>query len=574
MDIDSMPNTYKEAFNQSISNMGKLQDASNIGHHQQADIQNLFNSTQIQQNQIFEDILALLPTLQITGGQEGTANDVLARLTTKWADNLNLSRNVMQIIDISNKKERGELSYDMTIDLINTPRPELTGATSVVPENIVRNIKEFTGTKNESEDLDIILEGFLKSIFEAGQTQKLTHSAQKELIIRKLAPNCILLINSYLDTSNKTISDTTLPQLIGILEQIYMPNSQPSEALVKLQSLGKVKNGDYLSHCAIISRLVRLSVRKEANSDSKRALQESRSAEYMKYSLSEADSHLIRQLEIKRAEEQKQPLTALKIAKYLTQYHHNKNNVQDNFELSTVNKVDQCEAGDSAVALQIADRGNFRAPYRPQFRPRGYQRGYSSPNNVRFGSFRGQRGNFRPNYNQRPNPVFRPRFQNFQRPNNFQKNSFRGQNQYYVNPTNSRGTWGRQNGSRAQYSQGQQRGRGGQNYRPPIRDNNGFNSFNQASPLVISDAKVQKGECIMCGNLHSYKSFDCCYNGMTPTRRTNANIPAPVCPIHKKFLHTAEQCLGDVKINMSKIVELPQGMEDFENDFDEYFSKN
>ena len=87
----------------------------------------------------------------------------------------------------------------------------------------------------------------MKSIFEAGNTQKLTHSAQKELIIRKLAPNCILLINSYLDTSGKKIADNSLQQLIGILEQIYMPNSQPSEALVKLQRLGKVKNNDFLS---------------------------------------------------------------------------------------------------------------------------------------------------------------------------------------------------------------------------------------------------------------------------------------------------------------------------------------
>ena len=122
----------------------------------------------------------------------------------------------MQIIDISNKKEKGELSYDMTIDLINPPKQELAGATSVVPENIVRNIDAFTGVKSDPEDLDIILEGFLKSIHEAGQAQKLTHSAQKELIIRKLSPNCILLINSYLDTSNKMIEDTTLHQLVGI----------------------------------------------------------------------------------------------------------------------------------------------------------------------------------------------------------------------------------------------------------------------------------------------------------------------------------------------------------------------
>ena len=215
MNLADTPEAFKEAFSQSVANLDKLQDARNIGHHKQADIQNLFNSTQIRQNQLLEDILQL-PAMQIQAGQEAPINDTLARLSARWDENVSLSRNIMQIIDISNKKEKGELSYDMTIDLINPPKQELAGATSVVPENIVRNIDAFTGVKSDPEDLDIILEGFLKSIHEAGQAQKLTHSAQKELIIRKLSPNCILLINSYLDTSNKMIEDTTLHQLVGI----------------------------------------------------------------------------------------------------------------------------------------------------------------------------------------------------------------------------------------------------------------------------------------------------------------------------------------------------------------------
>ena len=58
------------------------------------------------------------------------------------------------------KKERGKLSYIyMTIELINPPKVELTGATSVVPENIVRNINAFKnnafkGVKSDYEDLD------------------------------------------------------------------------------------------------------------------------------------------------------------------------------------------------------------------------------------------------------------------------------------------------------------------------------------------------------------------------------------------------------------------------------------
>ena len=47
----------------------------------------------------------------------------------------------------------------MTIELINPPKVELTGATSVVPENIVRNINAFKnnafkGVKSDYEDLD------------------------------------------------------------------------------------------------------------------------------------------------------------------------------------------------------------------------------------------------------------------------------------------------------------------------------------------------------------------------------------------------------------------------------------
>ena len=166
MDLDSMPELYKEAFSQSLLNLDKLKEDDNIGYHKQGDIQNLLNATQIQQNLILEDILTILPHLQITGGQERLVNRSLTQITAKWEESLKLSRNVMLIIDISNRKERGEMSHDMTIDLINTPLPELIGAVSVVPETILRNIKEFTGIKTELDDLDMILEGFLKSVFE------------------------------------------------------------------------------------------------------------------------------------------------------------------------------------------------------------------------------------------------------------------------------------------------------------------------------------------------------------------------------------------------------------------------
>ena len=55
MDLDSMPELYKEAFSQSLLNLDKLKEDDNIGYHKQGDIQNLLNATQIQQNLILED---------------------------------------------------------------------------------------------------------------------------------------------------------------------------------------------------------------------------------------------------------------------------------------------------------------------------------------------------------------------------------------------------------------------------------------------------------------------------------------------------------------------------------------
>ena len=87
-----MPELYKEAFSQSLLNLEKLKEDDKIGFHKQGDIQNLLNATQIQQNLILENILTILPHLQITGGQEGLVNRSLTQITAKWEESLKLSR--------------------------------------------------------------------------------------------------------------------------------------------------------------------------------------------------------------------------------------------------------------------------------------------------------------------------------------------------------------------------------------------------------------------------------------------------------------------------------------------------
>ena len=94
MDLDSMPELYKEAFSQSLVNLEKLKEDDNIGHHKQADSQNLLNATQIQLLQVLEEVVTILPHIQITGGQEGLVNRSLTQMTAKWEESLRLSRNV------------------------------------------------------------------------------------------------------------------------------------------------------------------------------------------------------------------------------------------------------------------------------------------------------------------------------------------------------------------------------------------------------------------------------------------------------------------------------------------------
>ena len=68
---------------------------------------------------------------------------------------------------------------------------------------------------------------------------------------------------------------------------------------------------------------------------------------------------------------------------------------------------------------------------------------------------------------------------------------------------------------------------------------------------MYKDAKVNKDMCVMCGSLsHFWSSWRCKYRGIVgPTPRPRADIPAPVCKYHGRFLHPVEHCLGDIDVD-------------------------
>ena len=68
---------------------------------------------------------------------------------------------------------------------------------------------------------------------------------------------------------------------------------------------------------------------------------------------------------------------------------------------------------------------------------------------------------------------------------------------------------------------------------------------------MYKDAKVNRDMCVMCGSLsHFWSSWRCKYRGIVgPTPRPRADIPAPVCKYHGRFLHPVEHCLGDIDVD-------------------------
>ena len=213
-----------------MKNLDKLKNNDKELLTEEANVLNLLNSGLASQARLLESVLKQLPNLEVSDDQREAAQPITAEIDKNWKDHLQVTRAVMRAVDITKRKEKGQLSCEQDLDLINEPGAELVGCTDVVPETCVKNIQLFDGSMGK--DLDIRLEGFLKSIFEAGSTNKLSHKAMKTLIIRKLSPQTLMLIESYLDTSDKIVEEVSLRQIVSILEECY----SQTDSCVKLES--------------------------------------------------------------------------------------------------------------------------------------------------------------------------------------------------------------------------------------------------------------------------------------------------------------------------------------------------
>ena len=543
MDRDAVPAEFQEAFDTSMENLNKLKNNDDI-LHEEANVLNLLNSGLTSQAKLIESLIKQLPNLQVSPHNEASAAPISAEIDSNWKSHLAVTRNIMRAVDITKKKEKGQLPSEKALDLIYEPNSQIDGATDLVPENCVKNIAVFDSAVGK--DLDIKLEGFLKSIYEAGSTNKLSHKGMKTLIIRKLSPQVLMLIESYLDTSEKKIENVSLRQIVGILEECYA-QSDPRSALQKLQSLDKVTDGDYFSACAVISRLVKLSVRKEGSKESRQIIQESRSAEYMRSSLTAGDAKIIRTEELKRAADLKGPMSALKIASFLTLYHQNQKGNGDVLEspsVSSANKAGECEEVPHESAFFV------QRQFAPPSRGRG-QAFFKNTRNWSGGRFNSpQQGNVHRGFNKNPQGFGQPR----KYPNGPQAGF------HTVGSRQGRGP----NGPFRQASQGRNFSGGLNDQRRPQRG--GFRGSprgqrgsyrgadyrqGQNRPFVtFQDAKVEYNQCIMCGStLHTFNSWDCAYRGICRPQKE-------VCSIHGKFSHPTRACLGDITTNQAR-EELP-----------------
>ena len=557
MDRADIPAEYQEAYETSMDNLNKLRNSENI-LHEEANVLNLLNSGLASQAKLIESLVKQMPNLHVDPQRQASAAPISEEIDSNWKDHLLVTRNIMRAIDITKRKEKGQLTSEKALDLIFEPDSQLEGATDLVPESCVRNITVFDSSSGR--DLDIKLEGFLKSIYEAGSTNKLSHKAMKTLVIRKLSPQALMLIESYLDTSDKKLENVSLRQIVGILEECYA-QSDPRSALQKLQSLEKITNGDYFSACAVISRLVKLSVRKEGSKESRQILQESRAAEYMRGSLPSRDAKIIRSEELKRVTELKGPMSALKIASFLTLHHQNQKGSgedQDSPSISSVNRVMEGYDYEQEPAFMVRRQAAPPSRGRGQYFQKG-NRHNSIPN------FQGARQgtNFQGQYNRgfNRNPQgFVPQRRN---PSNNQ-NSYNPQSGYNNNafrqnrPQNTQFPQGRTNFTGQNNQRRPQRG----SFRGTPRGSRGSyrgpeNRQEHNRPFVTyTDAKVEYNQCIMCGStLHTFNSWDCAYRGICRPQKEN-------CAIHKKYSHPTQACLGDLTTNQAREEDTSVGLDE------------
>ena len=538
-----IPNQFADSQQDALEALTKFQNSSRqTGEN--ASILHLLTHGLTSQAAVIEELCQKIGQLKADG-------EIGAELTQKWNDSLSVCRRIQKSAYTQFQEEKGKIIGENDLKLIYDVPADIPGGKDTVPENCLKNLKQFSG--ENMENLDIATEEFIRNAFEIGLSQTLSYEGVKSLIIRRLHGFSLLILETYAGNLEVSPSDLTLKQVIWCLEKHFRQESSPLKSLQKLQALPQIHDKQYFKTCGIVARLAKLSVKNITNDDDAKLLEKARATEYFVKSLNTIDKQLVDKENSKRLAENREVMGSIAVADYLTK-HHTSNYDNPDPPQSTVLQItreaDQGASEEEPVFFVGNNQRGFKRnnfsrgqgtgpsyPYQnrlssndrhnpfPKTSPQSYNT--NRPQMLRGGGHQGRNMRFGarfpsnpPPYNARPG--YQPRFQKGMTPYRGGP-IMRGQNRF---PTR-----GRPNDNR--FSHGPPR-----QPHPPIA---GARGHNQPRVFVTpAQAGVGPTDCILCGGPHSFNSPQCAYFGTRPVPRR--------CPRHNppRFAHPPHLCQGDI----------------------------
>ena len=482
-------------------------------------------------------------------GQLKADGDIGADLIKKWNESLSVCRKIQKSAYTQFQEEKGKIIGENDLKLIFDVPADIADGKDAVPENCLKNLKQFSG--ENIENLDIATEEFIRNAFEIGLSQQLSHEGIKSLIIRRLHGFSLLILETYAGNLEVSPSDLTLKQVIWCLEKHFRQESSPLKSLQKLQALPQIHHKQYFKTCGIVARLAKLSVKNITDPDNAKLLEKARATEYFVKSLNTVDKKLIDKENSQRLVDNKEPLGSIAIADFLTKHH--------------ASNYDNLDPPQSTV-LQVTKEDEGAPEEETVFFVGNNQRGYRRNN---FSRGQGAGPNFSNQNRSFPPPRFpnqsynsnKPQFSRSQPRNGGpQRGNFRGNPRIPSNPPQTNGRYGfntrpqrggeppqrtpyqkgynrfptqgiRQQGNR--YIQGPPR-------QPPFPITNTRGHYNSRAFVTPAQAGVGPSDCLLCGGNHSFNSPQCIYFGVKPVPRK--------CPKHNppRFAHPPHLCQGDI----------------------------
>ena len=433
----------------------------------------------------------------------------------------NMTKSIQFVCQVKSAKEEGLDLVGAELALINRVYDEIPAdeAKESISDQALKVLPTFSGDQGAGSQVDILLEQFLESAYKIAMTNMLSYKGCVRIITRKLTGTALLLYKAWLEQNSLKESDLSLPMLVHFLEKRFALHSSPKQALIALSNLPTIVDHGYLKAVGHISRLCRLSVRKEKE-EARKLLFETRANECFRNSLTTQDRAKVLEKDRERLEQGMSSMNYNKMAEYLTQCHTESAVITKDHR---GNLLSSFRAADSEGALYEGEEVAYQAwqtgrgyPRGARGRSRGGSRGVARGGQAGRGHMDQGRYQVTPGARGgRPPPPPPP--PNYGAPVNGPQRGYRG-----APPPRGRGARTRGTG-RGAYRQTNVQQDGQKVYdRPYIRN---------------EDVNVQPRACLLCNQFgHSFQSDKCPYFGRTKLWST----PCPSCGIGG---HSKKSCL-------------------------------